>query len=767
MIWWVGILCLGLRAAPLAVAGTDPLVLTVAVLAFPDSTPIQGAAVFVRETGERSTSDATGRCTLRFRAPGTYVLLVHHIGYGDLERSVVVGDGTKDSSTFVLHASPFPTDEVVARSTKIGAQASAIPYPVDIQLSDHLASMRPVSVPDVVALNPGVALARDGSWETAVSIRGLRQSHIVSLIDGVRIESATDIAGVLSLMNLNDIERIETIKTSGSVLYGSGAVGGVVSVQTKKPAFSDRTEFRGEAVSGASTVDHGVSEYASVEAGSSDVAARISGGMRKSENTATPSGSLPNSQFHDFSLTGSLLVRTFGAQTLAFTYQRAQAEDAGIPGGSPFSMNATATYTLARRQLFSAEYRLPDPAPGVGAISILLSRQEIDRNVRVVQSPTMILTPHAVHTTNSAGVNAILSPGGGDILAVGIDVWQRSLESRREKENLTAMTLTGDRPVPASRFLSAGLYAQNEWQPRSSPVVFVTGARYDAIQVSNDNSWNPEYVTRISDGSSVMASQQLLWGASTARNASWSVNAGARVAVTAGIDVSAFIGSAYRSPSLEERFQYLDLGSVVQVGDPALRPERSVSTNVGLRVHDDRIIVRADGFVTFLHDLVATLPGAFEGRPALVNANIGSARLAGGEGAADIRVSERWGVSGSLSYVRGRDTRTQTNLTQIPPLFGRIEGQYDAAEFGRVTVATDWAATQNVPGPGEIRTPGHVRVDAEYSSKPVRLGDVALVVRAGIQNILNQDYRDFLSTLRGIVRSEPGRNVFLVLSASV
>ena len=765
--WLAAILCAGSLMAPRALSHEGGRSFTVRVLALPDRDAVSGAVIRVNETGERSRSDSSGRCVLHTLDNGISTLLIHRIGFRDIEFRIARDSLSVDTASVLMQPSPFQTGEVIARSTRTGGPANTTPFPVEIQQRDRISFLRPVSVPDIVAATPGVTLSHDGIWETAISIRGLKQSHVVSLIDGVRIETATDIAGVLSLMNLNDIDRIETIKTSGSVLYGTGAVGGIVDVITRQPAFSEELQIHGETVTGASSVDNGFSQYLAVEGSAEGIAGRVSGGVRKAANTQTPSGLLQNSQYGDFTLSGNLLVRTIGNQSLDLSFQRAQAEDAGIPGGSPFSSNATATYTLARRQRFSAEYRIPNPAPGVGLISVLVAHQEIERNVSVVQSPTLTLTPHAVHTTNSVTTSVTFAPWETDILAAGIDVWQRTLVSKREKRNLATMTITGERPLPDSKFLCAGVYAQNEWRPGSMPVTLVAGARYDGIQVSNADSWNPDYVERLGDGQPVNTSRQLLWASATSRNASWSLNAGVRTDLSPEVDVSFLAGSAYRSPSLEERFQYIDLGSVVLVGDPGLRPERSLALNLGAHVHDAQISVRADAFLTVMRDLVSSIPGSFEGRSALINANIGAARLYGGEASIDLAPSQWSGVRASVSYVRGRDTRANANLTQIPPLLARFELRRRVATVGTFACVLDCAATQGDPGPGETRVPGHGRLDVEYSADPISIGGWSFLLRSGVENVFNKDYTDFLSTLRGFVRSEAGRNLYLYLTVNV
>ena len=108
----------------------------------------------------------------------------------------------------------------------------------------------------------------------------------------------------------------------------------------------------------------------------------------------------------------------------------------------------------------------------------------------------------------------------------------------------------------------------------------------------------------------------------------WSATAGLRYTIDSHIDLTFLAATAFRSPSLEERYQYLDLGNgYIQVGNPNLQPERSVCLNAGSRVHTEEFTAQADLFLNQLRNLVSTIPGTFEGRPALMNTNIGEARL--------------------------------------------------------------------------------------------------------------------------------------------
>lgn len=88
---------------------------------------------------------------------------------------------------------------------------------------------------DVLARQPGVqAWSNGGLGKTAsVSLRGLEARHVLLLVDGVRVGSATVGTPSWDNLPLEAIERIEIVRGPLSSLYGSDAVGGVVQVFTR------------------------------------------------------------------------------------------------------------------------------------------------------------------------------------------------------------------------------------------------------------------------------------------------------------------------------------------------------------------------------------------------------------------------------------------------------------------------------------------------------------------------------------------------------
>jgi vitamin B12 transporter len=101
--------------------------------------------------------------------------------------------------------------------------------------------------PDVPALLrslAGVEVVQTGGLGTVSStfMRGTNSDHVLVLLDGVRINSATTGTTALEHIMLDRIERIEVVRGNVSSLYGSEAIGGVIQLFTKRghgaPAFN-------------------------------------------------------------------------------------------------------------------------------------------------------------------------------------------------------------------------------------------------------------------------------------------------------------------------------------------------------------------------------------------------------------------------------------------------------------------------------------------------------------------------------------------------
>ena len=120
--------------------------------------------------------------------------------------------------------------------------ATRAPQPIDTVLADlrvidadAIANAGPMTLTELLQIRGGVEISANGGpgQVSGVFLRGSNAGHVVLLVDGVRINSATAGTNAFENIPLAQIERIEILRGVGSSLYGADAIGGVIQVFTK------------------------------------------------------------------------------------------------------------------------------------------------------------------------------------------------------------------------------------------------------------------------------------------------------------------------------------------------------------------------------------------------------------------------------------------------------------------------------------------------------------------------------------------------------
>ncbi|MBT9302823.1 TonB-dependent receptor domain-containing protein [Pseudomonas sp. TAE6080] len=103
---------------------------------------------------------------------------------------------------------------------------------------DDIDRLQPSSLTDLLSRVPGVQVARTGGRGSlpGIFIRGTKSAQSLVLVDGQRIANTTSGDSGLQYLNVDQIERVEVLRGSRSVIYGSDAIGGVIQVFTRRNA---------------------------------------------------------------------------------------------------------------------------------------------------------------------------------------------------------------------------------------------------------------------------------------------------------------------------------------------------------------------------------------------------------------------------------------------------------------------------------------------------------------------------------------------------
>jgi iron complex outermembrane receptor protein len=187
-----------------------------------------------------TVTDASGAYSFKNLAAGEYLVEAEANGFAlapaqtiNVERGKTTNhdvnlqlSGLRSAVVITASDTPQTVDEVSKALTVVGDQ--------EIDERDEFA------IPDALRVVPGLRvqqLGGPGSF-TSIKTRGLPSEDTAVLIDGIRFRDAGatqgDASGFLEDLIVTDVSRVEVLRGSGSSLYGSNAVGGVVNIVTSE-----------------------------------------------------------------------------------------------------------------------------------------------------------------------------------------------------------------------------------------------------------------------------------------------------------------------------------------------------------------------------------------------------------------------------------------------------------------------------------------------------------------------------------------------------
>lgn len=138
--------------------------------------------------------------------------------------------------TPLAQAASETIDEVVVTATRTAQAADASLASVTVITRQDIEHLQAQSMPDVLRGVQGLTLSNNGGAgkSTSVFLRGSNADHVLVLVDGIKIGSATLGTAAFENIPVAQIERIEIVRGPRASLYGSEAIGGVIQIFTRK-----------------------------------------------------------------------------------------------------------------------------------------------------------------------------------------------------------------------------------------------------------------------------------------------------------------------------------------------------------------------------------------------------------------------------------------------------------------------------------------------------------------------------------------------------
>ena len=127
---------------------------------------------------------------------------------------------------------------VTVTATRTATDVRNVAAPVLVMDSLVIRSQLANGVADLLRREPGVDVVGTGVNQTRPTIRGQRGQRILLLEDGMRLNNSRrqqDFGEIPSLVDVDQLARVEVVRGPASVLYGTDAIGGVVNLITRAP----------------------------------------------------------------------------------------------------------------------------------------------------------------------------------------------------------------------------------------------------------------------------------------------------------------------------------------------------------------------------------------------------------------------------------------------------------------------------------------------------------------------------------------------------
>ena len=600
------------------------LTLALAVLTFGQSTNSitgrvtdqNGAAVLGAEVRLRSRtgaelsaiSDDKGAYSFRNIVSGDYVLEAKAKGFASFtSKEIDLARGQSLTNDVYLSVNAV-SESVVITATGTPQRADEVSKAVTVLENQEIESRREVSLAEALRGTPGLRVQQQGSPGTITSlrIRGQRNFDTAILLDGLRVRDSADINGsalpFITDLTANDLDRVEILRGSGSAIYGTNAIGGVINLVPKTGAGERHFEagFEGGSLALFRERVRGAGGIGS-RAGFSFGLTRLD--VRRGIDGNDQYGNTAGAGRFQFAVTPSIDIAAnfYGTTSNAIT------------NNSPQPL-AAATSSLEKfpRAIEGVTFRPDFNNPDQGRRnSILVGSVRFTQRANETLSYTVAYQKVSTRRRNYNGPKldprfAFLSPFGdfafNSINNGGTDTLDARANLRLGKPNLVTAGFEFENETLFQRFISAfgaaagttdrqrtfAFFAQDQIILLDGRLQISIGAREQLFRIRAAD--RPGFLNNIK-----------------AENSLTGDGAIAYFIRSTGTKLRAHVGNGFRAPSLFERFGNGVFQNVpTRFGDPTLRAEQSIGVDGGIdqRAAHNKLLFGLTYFYTRLQRVI-------------------------------------------------------------------------------------------------------------------------------------------------------------------
>jgi len=615
---------------------------------------------------------------------------------------------------------PVKAEKIEVTATPFGREDAELAQPASVVRSEDLRRSRAASIGDTLSQQPGVQSSAFGAGAGRPVIRGLDGPRIRILENGLgTLDVSTVSPDHMVVTESLHAEQIEILRGPASLLYGSGAIGGIVNVVSNLIPRAPAEGTSGDVEMRASSANRERTAGANLDGGAGNWAWHVDGFARKTRDYDTPVGRLADSAVdaRGSGAGGSYVTGRgylgFGVSGLTNVY--------GLPTGEGSRIDL-------RQTRYESSGELSNPFVGAERIRFRIGHSDYEHDE--IESTGDVATTFKNKATE----------GRIELRHAAWGAMKGTVGAQFQDQDMSAL---GDEAVfPKTRSKGAGAFVVEQLE--RGAWTFDAGIRFERQE--RTPTVNAENIDKF--GAAVARSFSLT---TPAIGAVWKFDDDYRFAVSAT--------QAQRAPSTEELYSNGPHGATAtfDIGDPQLVKEVSRNVDVTLRKVNGDLRWRVNAFWNRFRDYVHATSVDEDGDGVadriddfLVQRFVqGGATFRGGEAELTYRPIEKpWGLRIFGDVVRAK-LGDGTNVPRIAParLGATLEGTHGQWS-GYGTVIHAWA--QNRVATLESVTPSYTRVDAEIAYNLGRVGGMAAKVFLQGTNLLDEEIRLHTSYLKDV-----------------
>jgi len=633
-------------------------------------------------------------------------------------------------------------EEVIVTATRKSDLVKDLPYSIISLKRKDAERQLSRTLPESLIGIPGIFIQKTNHGGGSPFVRGLTGNQTLLMVDGIRLNNSLFRYGPNQYLTLIDnllVDKVEVVKGTGSVQFGSDAMTGVINVMTQNPEFSNISKWKGLLTS--RFTGFGMEKTIRPELSFSNKRIAFIGGvsnknfgdLRGGQKTGFQRPSGYKELAWDFKANidlGRDWLLTASYQNLAQdnvpVYHKYILENFAINNADPLSRGFG--YIKLKKNFNSKLFN---------KLVAFVSTQTIEehRNSRKNGSQVLRLEDDKAATI-SMGVDIYSDISKNWSSNTGVEIYADKINSKRVDLDISTnqgISKRGLYPDGAS-YKNGALYSLHHL--KFNRFMIEVGGRYNYYSIG---------INDVSLGKISIKPDALVF------------QAGVGYKISDVFNLYSNISSGYRAPNID------DMGSLgivdfrYEIPSYDLKPEKSLNQEAGLKWNSKKISGSFSVFNTSLSNLITRVKtgAAMNGYDVYTKLNVEKGFIQGWEVQNIFHATKYLSFNLSATSLYGQSVTKKEPLRRIPPFNGQIGIQYRKDKY-RVGLISDIAAAQRRLAQGD-KDDNRIQAGGTTGYKVLNFyGGIdhrKFGLNMYLNNIFNADYRTHGSGINGIGRS--------------